>query len=117
MNRTSVNVLKTAEICHAVNRAHCQNIGDDSQPEWADAPEWQRQSAVNGVRYHLANPDSTPEDSHLSWLAEKEANGWVYGEEKDAEARTHPCFMPYDELPADQRAKDAFFLAVVRACA
>lgn len=117
MNKTSVNVLKTAEICHAVNRAYCQSIGDDSQPEWAKAPDWQRESAINGVRYHVKHPDATPEDSHISWLAEKEANGWVYGEVKDADAKTHPCFVSYDELPADQQLKDALFIAVIHACA
>ena len=41
--------------------------------------------------------------------------GWVYGEHKDEQRKTHPCIVPYDELPAAQRAKDALFLANVRA--
>ena len=48
-------------------------------------------------------------------MAEKEQAGWVYGIEKDEAAMTHPCLVPYAELPADQRFKDSLFGAVVRA--
>lgn len=112
----TLNVLMIAHIAHEVNRAYCTSIGDDSQPAWADAPDWQKQSALNGVRFHVGNPDATPENSHENWLAEKEADGWTYGEVKDPEAKTHPCFLPYADLPADQRAKDALFMAVVATC-
>ncbi len=104
-----------AMVCHEANRAYCAAIGDHSQPAWEDAPEWQVESAINGVRYHLAHPDSTPADSHESWLREKRAGGWVFGPEKDEVLRTHPCMVPYEELPAEQRAKDALFLGIVRA--
>lgn len=103
-----------ARVCHEVNRAYCASLGDTSQPAWADAPEWQRQSAITGVHFAVSNPDAPPSASHESWLAEKTRDGWKYGETKDAEAKTHPCFAPYDELPPEQRAKDYLFLAVVR---
>jgi hypothetical protein len=34
---------------------------------------------------------------------------------KNPDAKEHPCFVPYDELPAEQRTKDYLFQAVVRA--
>lgn len=102
-----------AKICHSINRAYCQSLGDISQPAWDNAPEWQKKSAIAGVEMHLANPDATPEQSHESWLAEKEADGWVYGDVKDAEAKTHPCVLPYADLPAEQKAKDYLFREVV----
>lgn len=104
----------TASACHAVNRAYCASQGDHSQPSWGDAPEWQRQSAIAGVRFVLDHPNARPADSHVSWLAEKHRDGWVYGPVKDPVAKTHPCFVPYDELPPSQKAKDYLFLAVVR---
>jgi RyR domain len=107
-------VEATAAVCHGVNRAYCASQGDQSQPTWDEAPEWQRQSAITGVRFALEHPDAGPAASHESWLAEKRRDGWVYGPEKDPVLKTHPCFVPYDELPPSQKAKDYIFLAVVR---
>lgn len=106
-----------AMTAHAINAAYCRAMGDDSQVDWDDAPEHQKKSALAGVDMHLANPDATPENSHESWLAQKVAEGWTYGEEKDAEAKTHPCILPYDELPEFQKAKDHIFRATVHATA
>jgi hypothetical protein len=106
-----------AMVAHEVNRAYCQAMGDNSQLAWGDAPQWQKDSAEAGVAMHLANPNATPADSHASWLAQKEADGWTYGEVKDAEKKQHPCFMPYDALPAEQKAKDYIFRGVVHAVA
>lgn len=101
-----------ARICHEVNRAYCNSIGDNSQPSWEDAPDWQKDSAVNGVNFHL-NYDTTPEQSHENWMREKEADGWVYGPTKDPEKKEHPCMVPYDQLPLEQRTKDYLFKAIV----
>lgn len=107
-------VEKIAQVAHEANRAYCVTIGDDSQGPWESAPDWQRSSAINGVQFHIDNPTTTPQRSHENWLAEKEADGWTYGVEKDVNAKTHPCFVPYWELPVNQRIKDALFGAVVR---
>ncbi len=114
---TVEQVLAIAKVCHEANRAYCATLGDGSQPPWEDAPAWQRESAIKGVDHALANPGAKPSDSHESWLREKEAAGWKCGPVKDPEKREHPCFVPYDQLPPEQRAKDALFLAVVRALA
>ena len=102
-----------AATAHMINRAYCQAIGDDSQPEWDDAPQWQVDSAIAGVKYHFENDGITPEMSHESWLKQKEADGWKYGPVKDADKKEHPCFCPYSELPKEQQTKDALFKAVV----
>lgn len=104
-----------ARVCHEVNRAYCESLGDASQVSWEQAPQWQKDSAVTGVRFHLANPESKPSDSHESWLKQKEKDGWKYGEKKDADKKEHPCFVPFEKLPKEQQAKDFLFLGVVRA--
>lgn len=103
-----------ARVAHEVNRAYCSALGDRSQAPWIEAPEWQRQSAITGVGFIAANPDAGPSASHDSWLAEKERDGWKFGPVKNPETKEHPCFVPYDELPVEQKAKDYIFGAVVR---
>ena len=102
-----------ARICHEANRAYCQSLNDDSQPLWNDAPLWQKDSAINGVKFHLKNPDSSPAVSHENWLKEKCEAGWVYGEKKDPLKKTHPCILPYEKLPIEQRLKDSLFISIV----
>jgi len=104
-----------AKACHEVNRAYCASIGDNSQAAWNDAPDWQKESAINGVLFHLRNPDAGPSGSHENWLREKEATGWKHGAVKDAEKKEHPCMVPYDRLPKEQQAKDALFVSVIHA--
>jgi hypothetical protein len=107
-----MKVEQIAKICHEVNRAYCKGIGDDSQPSWEDAPDWQKQSAINGVSFHFDHPEATPRNSHESWLREKEAAGWKYGPVKNPELKEHPCFVSYDELPQEQKIKDDLFTAI-----
>jgi hypothetical protein len=104
-----------APICHEANRVYCESIGDHTQPKWDSAPEWQRKSAINGVQFHLDNPGAQPCDSHNSWLKEKEADGWKYGNVKNPDTKEHPCFVPYEQLPVEQQKKDALFIAIVNA--
>jgi hypothetical protein len=111
------DILLIAKICHDANREYCALNDDHSQVMWFSAPDWQRDSAIDGVKHALKYPEAGPEDSHQNWWAGKIADGWVYGEVKDPVAKTHPCMVPYDQLPEFQRKKDALFLAIVRALA
>lgn len=111
----TMNTTEIARVAHEINRAYCAAISDNSQPKWEDAPDWQKASAIAGVEFHLANPDAGPDHSHQSWLSVKEAEGWKYGPVKDPGRKEHPCFVPYDALPVEQKAKDYLFRAVVHA--
>lgn len=104
-----------AQVAHEVNRAYCQAIGDDSQPTWATAPQWQRESAMAGVRLHTDDPSAGPEASHECWMENKLADGWKYGPTKDPDAKQHPCLVPFADLPLEQQVKDHLFRAVVHA--
>jgi len=108
-----LSIEQIAQLCHEANRAYCLALGDNSKPSWEEAPGWQKQSAVQGVQYRLENLTVTPEEMHQNWSKHKEADGWVYGPEKNAEAKTHPCMVPYAELPVEQKAKDYIFSAIV----
>mgnify|MGYP001613377496 CR=1 FL=1 len=102
-----------AEIAHEANRAYCRSIGDNSQPHWSGAPEWQQQSCLKGILGVLNG--ATPEQSHEAWLEEKREYGWKYGPVKNPDTKEHPCFVPYSELPKNQQMKDHIFTSVVRA--
>ena len=110
-----INQAHVASVAHEVNRAYCKAIGDDSQPKWGEAPEWQKKSAIDGVSFHLQNRDAGPEASHENWLKMKKDEGWVYGEIKDPDKKEHPCIKPFNELPKEQQIKDHLFRAVVHA--
>ena len=101
-----------AKKAHEVNFAYCRAIGDPAQ-HWDEAPDALKESVRSGVKMHLDKPDTTPEESHKAWLDFKAKDGWKYGPQKDFDAKTHPCFLPYNELPVRQRAKDYIFKAVV----
>ena len=111
------NVEIIAKVVHEANRAWCESNGDFSQPSWENAPDWQKNSAYDGVRLHIANPDLTPEQSHDNWSEYKIKEGWVYGPVKDPNANppTHPCLVPYNELPHEQRVKDSLFKSIIHA--
>lgn len=114
-----MQVEDVARICHEANKAYCFGIGDTSQPSWEDAPEWQKQSAVKGVEFHLvalrAGNRPSPSASHEAWLNEKrrDRGGWKWGPVKNPDTMEHPCFLPYDELPPEQRGKDYVFAGIV----
>lgn len=104
-----------ARACHEANKVLCEALGDYSQQRWEDAEQWQKESATKGVEFKLANPTATPADQHAAWCADKVEAGWVYGEVKDAVAKTHPCLVAYDKLPVEQQAKDHLFCSIVAA--
>lgn len=116
-HRKKENTMKQeqiAKVCHEVNKAYCEALGDNSQLPWEDAPEWARSSARMGVDLHTMG-DFGPEASHISWMKQKVDEGWVFGAVKDPELKTHPCIVPFADLPVDQQAKDFIFRAVVHA--
>lgn len=102
-------------IAHEANRALCRVLGDNSQPTWDDAPDWQRSSAIAGIEGIANGSIQQPRDAHDSWSDHKRKEGWTWGEVKDPVLKTHPCLVPYDQLPAEQQIKDHLFFAIVRA--
>ena len=107
--------IEIARVCHEANRAWCIAQNDFSQQFWEHAEDWQRESAIKGVAFVLDNPDAPDSAQHDAWMAEKIKDGWTYGQVKNTAAKTHPCLVAFDQLPAHQQAKDRLFRAIVKA--
>lgn len=46
------------------------------------------------------------ENVHEIWSAGRIADGWVYGPARNDEKKTHPCLIPYDQLPEGEKEYD-----------
>ena len=43
---------------------------------------------------------------HEVWAATRIAQGWTWGEERDDNNKKHPCLIPYEELPEEEKEFD-----------
>ncbi len=43
---------------------------------------------------------------HEVWAQNRMKQGWTYGEERNDALKTHPCLIPYEELPEVEKAYD-----------
>ena len=43
---------------------------------------------------------------HEVWSETRIQQGWTYGELRNDELKTHPCLIPYDNLPEEEKEYD-----------
>lgn len=43
---------------------------------------------------------------HEVWSAKRIAEGWTWGEQRDDIRKTHPCLVPYEQLPDSEKEYD-----------
>lgn len=43
---------------------------------------------------------------HEVWAESRIEQGWVYGQERSDALKQHPCLIPYEELPEEEKAYD-----------
>ena len=46
------------------------------------------------------------ENVHELWAKARIDEGWTYGEKRDDIHKKHPCLVPYDELPEEEKEYD-----------
>ena len=46
------------------------------------------------------------ENVHEVWAKARIDEGWTYGEKRDDIDKKHPCLVPYDELPEEEKEYD-----------
>lgn len=43
---------------------------------------------------------------HEVWAKARISQGWTYGKQRDDEKKTHPCLVPYEDLPEEEKEYD-----------
>ncbi|OGP72231.1 MAG: hypothetical protein A2Z73_05335 [Deltaproteobacteria bacterium RBG_13_60_28] len=125
---------KLAQAIHKkyrVNQAGKKSPDDPAMQSWEqlreDLQESNRQQAEQipeklqavgyGIRPAAGGEPSkmglTPEElellarmEHDRWLAEKTRAGWRYGVPRDDAKKLHPCLVPWEQLPEEEKEKD-----------
>lgn len=114
IDKTVASIIElTTRVAHEVNRVYCQSHGDHSHLPYYETPEIITTSTKKGVVNQLLNgPGLSPRESHEAWCQYKLNEGWVYGEVKDVEKKTHPNLVDYDDLPESEKFKDVLFTTI-----
>ena len=110
-----MEIVDIARMVHDANRTYCESQGDLSQVAWEDVNPELQASAVDGVDYFMKFPEADAEDMHDNWMKFKLAHKWKFGEVKSVFRKTHPCLVPYEELPKGEQIKDKLFMAICTA--
>lgn len=114
-----MNQYKIAEILHNA-------ISTIPRPDGSVIVPW---DALNGILKdraastvaHLMEwmkgaPHGIPdEELHDVWYNNMVAMGWAYGPTYSLEQKLHPSMIPFDELPDDEKIKDAIWSGIIYA--
>jgi len=64
---------------------------------------------TNGIQLSeelLQLTEQIAENVHEVWAQERIREGWRYGAQRDGEAKTTPCLVPYAQLPEAEKLYD-----------
>ena len=100
---------KIAAVVHEAIRALQGQLGQKQSPAWENCT-WEKQATIDGVELALVDP--SPGASHRKWMAGRLADGWSYGPVKDAQLKTNPTLVPFEQLPPEEIAKDHLVIAI-----
>ena len=71
-----------------------------------DIPEPMDLSLVDLPESLIQLSERIAENVHEVWAKARIDEGWTYGEKRDDIHKKHPCLVPYDELPEEEKEYD-----------
>ena len=69
-------------------------------PQPMDTSDIQLLEELNGLVEQIAK------NVHEVWAQSRMDQGWTYGEERSDVLKQHPCLIPYEELPEQEKSYD-----------
>lgn len=63
-------------------------------------------SAIQLPQELLPLAESMAKNVHDVWAQTRIDQGWTYGPLRNDEHKTHPCLVPYEELPEEEKLYD-----------
>ena len=69
-------------------------------------PEPMDLSSVDLPESIIQLSERNDENVHEVWAKARIDEGWTYGEKRDDIHKKHPCLVPYDELPEEEKEYD-----------
>lgn len=54
----------------------------------------------------LTLAEQIAENVHDVWALARMEQGWTFGEKRDDENKKHPCLVPYEDLPEEEKDYD-----------
>lgn len=106
---------KICELCHLANNELMIANNETPCGNWDTLDSHLKQMTRDSVSVIIDKPNITAEDIHNTWMTNKAKDGWVYGDIKDANKKTHPLMIPFADMNAIDKAKDQSFIDIVNA--
>ena len=104
-----------ARVVYEANRAYCATMGDYTLQPWDLIGRAEKDSWKLGAAHYVKASGCSPAELHNVWFEEQVKEGWSLGPEIDFAHKTHPCLLPWFQLPVDQRMRALLFYHVVQA--
>ena len=70
------------------------------QPQPIDTSKVTLSEGLSALTERLA------ENAHDLWAAQRLAEGWTHGAQRDDATKTHPCLIPNADLPDSEKSYD-----------
>lgn len=111
------NLEPIARVVHEAIRAWAIAHAQEPLADWDHAPDWMKESTISSIRFVLEHPSADAGAQHEQWIAQRTAQGWIHGPERNETLKTHPMLIPFEQLPDYEQRKDELITAIVKALA